>query len=57
MERIEDLLGATAQYGHQWLPARPEPMYTLPALLRDLWLVMTRRATAVQWPDQRPKET
>lgn len=58
MERIEDLLeGPMARYNFgrcgRWLPALPLPMFGLRVLLRDAWLVLTGRATAVQWPHQR----
>ena len=68
MERIEDLClsGTSAEYrdvtayGRRydscWLPSLPLPMFGLRYRLSDAWLVLTGRATAVQWPHQRKAE-
>ena len=66
MERIEELVfgGGSTQYkglyrrdlrrvGDAWLPSLPLPFYSWRARLSDAWLVLTGRATEVQWPEHR----
>ena len=59
MERIEDLLASGCYVGYKGysIPGLPVPMYGLKWRLIDVWLVLTGRAVAVQWPHHRDRRT
>lgn len=59
MERIEDIVTGPTQHYRDGtvVPALPCPMSGWRFRLADVWAVLCGRATAVQWPHQRQKET